>query len=106
MDVVINDAKMIKEKGLKCQITELDIETRGNGDNKWIKQKDAYKLLTKRVLESNEKEETDINAVVVCGITDNLSWKRNNNPLLYDQDYAKKPAYYGMLEALEEFEQA
>ena len=106
MDVVINDAKMIKEKGLKCQITELDIETRGNGDNKWIKQKDAYKLLTKRVLESNEKEETDINAFVVWGITDNLSWKRQNNPLLFDQDYAKKPAYYGMLEALEEFEQA
>ena len=102
MDTVINDAKMIYEKGLKCQITELDLETRGNGDNKWEKQADAYKLLIKRVLESNYNEETDINAVIVWGITDNLSWKRSYNPLLFDQNYAKKPAYYGFLEAIEE----
>ena len=104
MDVVINDAKAIHEKGLKCQITELDIETRGNGDTKWEKQKAAYKLLIKRVLESNEEEETDINAVIVWGITDNASWKRQSNPLLFDAEYAKKPAYYGFLEALEEYE--
>ena len=104
MDTVINDAKMIYEKGLKCQITELDLETRGNGDNKWQKQADAYKLLIKRILESNAKEETDINAVIVWGITDNLSWKRGNNPLLFDQDYAKKPAYYAFLEAINDAE--
>ena len=103
MDVVINDAKLIYSKGLKCQITELDIETRGNGDNKWQKQKDAYSLLIKRVLESNEADETNINAVIVWGITDNLSWKRNNNPLLFDANYGKKPAYYGFLDALEEY---
>ena len=102
MDTVINDAKLIYSKGLKCQITELDLETRGNDNNKWQKQSDAYKLLIKRVLECNYNEETDINAVVVWGITDNLSWKRGNNPLLFDQDYAKKPCYYGFLEALEE----
>lgn len=104
MDNVINDAKLIKEKGLKCQITELDLETRGNGDSKWQKQADAYKLLIKRVLESNYKEETEINAIVVWGIVDNLSWKsrQGQNPLLFDQDYAKKPAYYGFLEAIEE----
>ena len=104
MDTVINDAKLIYSKGLKCQITELDLETRGSGDDKWQKQKDAYSLLIRRVLESNEKGETDINAVIVWGITDNLSWKRGNNPLLFDSEYTKKPCYYGFLNALDEYQ--
>ena len=103
MDHTINNAKLIKAKGLKCQITELDLETRGNDDNKWQKQKDAYQLLIKRILENNENEETDINAVIIWGITDNASWKRSNNPILFDENYTKKPAYYGFLNALEEY---
>ena len=103
MDVVINDAKMIKEKGLKCQITELDITVSGSDDAAWKKQKGAYKLLLSRILESNAKEETDVNAVIVWGITDNTSWKSYQNPLLFTSSYAKKPCYYGMLEAIEEF---
>jgi len=103
MDVIINDAKMIYEKGLKCQITELDITINGTDEANLNKQKDAYKLLTKRILESNDIGETDINAFVVWGITDNASWKRGQNPLLYDSNYAKKPCYYGCLEALDEF---
>ena len=105
MDNVIYDAQEIYKRGLKCQITELDVETRGNGDNKWEKQKNAYKLLIKKVLESNAKEETDINAVIVWGITDDASWKRQSNPLLFTSSYAKKPAYYGFLEAIDEFEE-
>ena len=107
MHVVIDDAKLIYEKGLKCQITELDIETRGSGDNKFTKQKNAYALLIKKVLEANYNEETDINAVIVWGITDNNSWKyfqQRQEPLLYDAEYAKKPAYYGFYDALDEFE--
>ena len=38
MENVMNDAKLIKQAGLKCQITELDIETRGSGDGIWEKQ--------------------------------------------------------------------
>ena len=106
MDTMINDAKLIHSKGLKCQLTELDLETRGNGDDKWEKQKNAYNLLIKRILESNEKGETDVNGVILWGITDNTSWKSYNNPLLFDSNYAKKPAYYGFLNALEEYEQS
>ena len=104
MHVVIDDAKLIYEKGLKCQITELDIETRGSGDNKFTKQKNAYALLIKKVLEANYNEETDINAVIVWGITDNLSWHSSNSPLMFNSDYSKKPAYYGFLDALDDFQ--
>ena len=31
-----------------------------------------------------------------------MSWKRNQHPLLFNENYAKKPAYYGFLEAVQE----
>ena len=45
----------------------------------------------------------DVNAIIVWGITDDTSWHRTNYPLMFDSNYAKKPAYYGFMEALEEF---
>ena len=100
------NAKLIKERGLKCQITELDITTNGSDEANFNKQKTAYKTLAKGILEGNANEEMDVNAFIVWGITDDTSWKRNQNPLLFTSSYAKKPAYYGMLEAVEEFEQS
>lgn len=101
MEAFITNAKMIKEQGLECQITELDITVNGTSDNDYAKQKAAFKRLVSKVLQSNEKEETNVTAIVVWGITDNNSWKRNQNPLLFSNTYGKKPAYYGFLEALE-----
>ena len=105
MDTIISDAQEIYKKGLKCQITELDITVNGSDESAFNKQKNAYKLLVKKVLENNEKGLTDINAVIVWGITDDASWKRGQNPLMYTSNYAKKPCYYGFLEAIEEFEE-
>lgn len=99
----IANAKLIKEKGLKCQVTELDITTNGSDEASFAKQKSAYKTLASAILEGNEKEEMDVNAFIVWGITDDTSWKRNQNPLLFSSNYGKKPAYYGLLEAVNEF---
>lgn len=101
----IANAKLIKERGLKCQITELDITT-GSSESDFQKQKNAYKTLASAILEGNEKEEMEVNAFVVWGITDDTSWKRGQNPLLFTSNYGKKPAYYGLLEAVQEFEAA
>ena len=46
----------------------------------------------------------DVNAVIVWGITDNLSWHSTNYPLMFNQDYNKKPAYYAFLNAINEVE--
>ncbi|MCQ2776507.1 MAG: endo-1,4-beta-xylanase [Bacilli bacterium] len=102
MDNIINDAKMIMQKGLKCQITELDITVNGNDSTNQQNQKKAYKTLIKKILENNEQGLTDINAVIVWGICDNASWKSSQYPLLFTQNYGKKPAYYGFLEAIDE----
>ena len=102
MDNIINDAKYVKQKGLKCQLTEIDITTNGTSQNEYDKQSNAYKTLIKKVLENNASKETDINAVVLWGVTDDLSWKRNQYPLLFTEKYEKKPAYTGFLSALSE----
>ena len=103
-DAVIEDAKIICKAGIKCQITELDININGNNESEFNKQKDLYKKIVKAVLEGNDEGTMDVNAIIVWGITDDTSWHRSNYPLMFDNNYAKKPAYYGFLEALEEFE--
>lgn len=102
LDAVIKDAEMIKEKGLKCQITELDITVNSESTADLNNQKNAFKRLGTRVLESNAEGKTEINAIVFWGIRDDMSWKRNQHPLLFNENYAKKPAYYGFLEAVQE----
>lgn len=101
LENVMTDAKMIKEKGLKCQITELDITINNTNESSLEQQKKAYKDLTVKILENNAEGLTDINALVMWGICDNQSWKSNQNPLLFTREYEKKPAYYGVLEALD-----
>ena len=103
-DAVIEDAKIICNAGIKCQITELDINISGNNETQFANQKDLYKKIVKAVLEGNANGTMDVNAIIVWGITDNTSWHSSNYPLMFDSNYAKKPAYYGFLEALEEFE--
>ena len=102
LDSVIKDAEMIKEKGLKCQITELDITVSGNSESVFNNQKNAYKQLATRVLEGNASGKTEVNAIVFWGVTDNMSWRGNQYPLIFNENYSKKPAYYGFLEAVQE----
>lgn len=103
MEAILTDAKMICAKGLDCQITEIDITVNGSDENSLNKQKTAYKNLVKKILKANEDGETNVDAMVVWGTTDDTSWKRGQNPLLFNSNYAKKPAYYGFLEAIDEY---
>ena len=102
MNNMINDAKLIHKKGLECQITELDLTIDGNTSSDYTKQQKAYKLLVGKVLKANLAGDTNITAVVVWGINDNASWKRNQYPLLFTENYGKKPAYYGFLNAIKD----
>ena len=103
VDTILEDARIIHEAGIKCQITELDINC--DGQSQFEQQKEAYKKVVKSVLEGNYNDTMDVNAIIVWGITDNTSWHSNRSPLMFDSNYAKKPAYYGFLEAVQEFEE-
>ena len=102
-DTLINDAKMICAKGLECQITELDITVDNTNATSLNNQKKAYKTLMSKVLQAHHKGEINMTGVIVWGTTDDTSWKRNQNPLLFTNNFGKKPCYYGCLEAAEEF---
>lgn len=106
LENIMTDAKMIHEKGLECQITELDITINGTSDSALEQQKTAYKNLTTKIINSNLKGETNVTAYVVWGINDDASWKSNQNPLLFDRTFKKKPAYYGVLEAIQDIQTA
>ena len=102
---VMNDAKMIFNKGLECQITELDITTPGNAASNFKKKSKLYHDLIVETLKNNRDGKTNITAIVLWGITDNLSWRARDQekwPLLFNEDYSKKPAYYGFLDAIKD----
>ena len=99
MDNIIKDAKMIYEKGLKCQITELDITISSTDEENLGRQKNAYISLVKKILKGNNNGEININAVILWGISDNYSWKSSQSPLLFDSNIKKKPAYHGFYNA-------
>ena len=101
VETILTDARIIHEAGIKCQITELDINCDGEKD--FQKQKEAYYTVVKSVLDGNEDDTMDVNAIIVWGVTDNTSWHSNRYPLMFDSNYGKKPAYYGFLEAIEDF---
>ena len=101
VDNIITDAKMIHEKGLACQLTEIDVTTSGNSKTIFNNQGTYYKNLVTKVLKANQEGQTNINALILWGITDNNSWRRGQYPLLFNDNYGKKPAYYGFLDAIE-----
>lgn len=103
VDAILECAKIAYNAGIKCQLTELDINCSGSSefDNK---QKEAYSKLIKGLVKGMDEGTMDVNAVILWGITDDLSWHNTNYPLLFNSDCSKKPAYYSFLNALSDVE--
>ncbi|GHF08305.1 beta-xylanase [Streptomyces spiralis] len=75
--------------GVDVQITELDIEGSGSA------QATSYSNVVKACLAV-----TRCTGMTVWGITDKYSWRSSGTPLLFDSNYAPKPAYDAVLAAL------
>jgi endo-1,4-beta-xylanase len=76
--------------GVDVQITELDI---GGSDR--TAQANSYRKVVQACLAVAR-----CNDITVWGITDKYSWRASSTPLLFDGNYAKKPAYTAVLQAL------
>ena len=95
--------------GLKVSITELDVTATGNnsgamsvnqGDRKipaenYEKQAEVYKKL----FEIFMRHADVIDRVTFWGLSDTRSWRRNQEPLLFDGELNAKPAYNAVIEA-------
>ena len=76
-----------------------------DGEQDFQEQKAAYYKVVKSVLEGNRDDTMDVNAIIVWGITDNTSWHSNRSPLMFNSNYGKKPAYFGFLETMRDFQE-
>jgi endo-1,4-beta-xylanase len=95
--------------GLKVSITELDVTATGNnsgafgvnqGDRtipaeNFVKQSEVYKKL----FEIFMRHADVIDRVTFWGLSDTRSWRRNQQPLLFDGELNAKPAFDAVIEA-------
>ncbi|MEV6172524.1 endo-1,4-beta-xylanase [Streptomyces sp. NPDC051954] len=75
--------------GVDVQITELDIEGSGTA------QANSYSNVVRACLAVSR-----CTGITVWGVTDKYSWRAGGTPLLFDGNYAKKPAYTAVLTVL------
>ena len=94
-------ARSLAELGLELQVTELDMGMASNTEEDLAKQATRYRrlfLYFRKWVEDGIK----LTNVTFWGTTDDRSWLNKANapsyPLLFDQNFEKKPAYYGVLQ--------
>lgn len=94
--------------GLKVSITELDVTATGNNSGamnvnqggsisaeNFQKQAEVYKKL----FEIFNRHADVIDRVTFWGLSDTRSWRRNQQPLLFDGELNAKPAFNAVIEA-------
>lgn len=84
--------------GLIVHISEMDVKIAGVGGNDQTRldvQKAAYHDVVRVCVMEPRCE-----AITFWGFTDAHTWISGDSPLLFDAQYAAKPAYYGVLDAL------
>lgn len=94
-----------RKAGVKVQITEMDVYQGPPGavQDPYAKQKEIFYNIVRACI-----KDSNCTSVTVFGMNDDLTWLRTNkdlfdaNPVLFDGLYNKKPAYFGVLEALKE----
>ncbi len=82
--------------GLSLRMSEMDILIDANTPEKLEAQAKRYG----EILELFRQYKDNITAVQTWGVTDNLSWKASQFPLLFDGQSRPKPAFYAIADPL------
>jgi endo-1,4-beta-xylanase len=101
IDNYIRTLKAFSALGLEVQITELDVSL-GTWQNILSATEDTLKAqgkyyyeLINRITEENAAGNTKVSGITFWGFADNLSWRSDRNPLLFDGNLTPKYSYYG-----------
>jgi endo-1,4-beta-xylanase len=94
-----------RKAGVLVHITEMDVYQGppGSVPDPYVMQKEIFYNIVHTCL-----QDSNCTSFTVWGMNDDLTWLRTNkdlldaNPVLFDGQYNKKPAYYGVLEALKQ----
>ena len=84
--------KAVANTGLKLRVSEMDIGVNSNSEASFIKQAEKYAYVMKVLIEYSDQFE----AVQVWGLTDMMSWRSRNYPLLFDGAGNPKPAFWAV----------
>ena len=85
----------IANLGLKLRVSELDIGISKFTEKNLEAQAEKYKAMMEIMLSHADQTA----AVQVWGLTDNMSWRSGQYPLLFDNNRNPKPAFYAVIEA-------
>ena len=95
---IASNMRRLASLGLVVHISEMDVKVNGvpgSTAQKLDAQKSAYKSIVTVCLAEPRCE-----AVTFWGVSDAHTWISGDTPLLFDAQYAAKPAYAGVLDAL------
>ena len=82
----------VAKTGLKLRVSELDIGVNGNSESAFMSQAKKYADVMKIIIDHSDQFE----AVQVWGLTDTMSWRSRNYPLLFDGKGNPKPAFWAV----------
>lgn len=106
-DEMIENMQRFAALGVGVYITELDVNLfglSGTKEEKWARQAQIYKDIVEACLESGVCK-----SITIWGISDKFSWLLQpefqnlgggDAPLIFDESYNPKPAYYAIRDAL------
>ena len=82
----------VAKTGLKLRVSELDIGVNSNSATGFANQAKKYAEVMKILMDHSDQFE----AVQVWGLTDAMSWRSRNYPLLFDGNGNPKPAFWAV----------
>ena len=92
MEQIRDSVQEIAALGLRLRVSELDVGTGGNSEESFLKQAKKYSNIMKVLGKFSDQ----LDAVQVWGLTDQMSWRGREFPLLFDGNGNPKPAFWAV----------
>ena len=94
MSQIEHSLERVAALGLRLRVSELDVTVPDNTEASFERQAGYYAGVMRLIL----KYQDQMDAVQVWGVTDDLSWRARQFPLLFDADFQPKPAFWAVIE--------
>ncbi|MDO5326282.1 MAG: endo-1,4-beta-xylanase [Clostridia bacterium] len=92
MQQITASVEKIASLGIRLRVSELDIGIDSESEENLQKQAQKYA----QIMLLLNRFRDQVEAVQVWGITDNMSWRSKNSPLLFDKAMQPKPAFWAV----------
>lgn len=91
---IAESLRRVAATGLKLRVSELDVTIPDTSEESYRKQAKMYA----GIMQALKPYEDQLLAVQLWGVTDNLSWRASQFPLLFDGQAQPKPAFWAVVD--------